>query len=559
MSINLLKKFSAATLCIFLIISGVLMCSAAEQRYTISELDDMTIYLPDDMTAATRSSKDTDKYFSVFGLDYDATMKNFKDGDIYLQGMDNLSAVTVTVTMTKTEESQGIENYNLLQADKLSEITNNFLSQNEYSACTPGQADNIIWLNFNTNVNNNGTLIKAYQANTVYNGMSINITLQRNAGNVTAQDYAVFSNIVSSVSFLKTNTSFSPALFIIIGAAVVLIILIILIAVFSKKAKRRGKRNKNDKIVRELADKYNLNSKSKFNNASDNRQNNRNTAEEDEYSEEEFTDVNKNFSDSNLYEPDIYENDEVKIYTGKKNTNVEVSEEELNDIIDSTRKFNDESTSIKPSDNAEIPAVKENTLKNDEDDNSHTESSPVYELDEFEDGDNSDSEDEDYNNDEELVRQEARRTKFYASDDFFEEAPKKTMGVISSREIRDAEDFDVINEVERRVNEVESDGADSGTNFAKTAKNIFGKIKSFGTHCKYFCINVSRMIKRKKAIKKRKKAEEERRERARMRAARERQQRRNMQNGLVQVHKRSESSVSRNTSSPRGQGITKRR
>ena len=78
-------------------------------------------------------------------------------------------------------------------------------------------------------------------------------------------------------------------------------------------------------------------------------------------------------------------------------------------------------------------------------------------------------------------------------------------------------------------------------------KKVGGGIKSFGVHCGYFCTNVSRMIKRKHAMKKRQKAEEERRERARQRAERQRAQRREMENGgLVQVHSRSESRTAQN-------------
>ena len=83
--------------------------------------------------------------------------------------------------------------------------------------------------------------------------------------------------------------------------------------------------------------------------------------------------------------------------------------------------------------------------------------------------------------------------------------------------------------------------------FVEAMKKVGGGIKSFGVHCGYFCTNVSRMIKRKHAMKKRQKAEEERRERARQRAERQRAQRREMENGgLVQVHSRSESRTAQN-------------
>ncbi|MEE3497628.1 MAG: hypothetical protein VZS12_00650, partial [Ruminococcus bromii] len=146
-----------------------------------------------------------------------------------------------------------------------------------------------------------------------------------------------------------------------------------------------------------------------------------------------------------------------------------------------------------------------------------------------------------YTHDEDLVRQDARRAKFKNGYDFFEEAPKKTMGVVSSKEIRDAEDYDVINEVEKRAAAVEKAGVNAGKFVLNTFKAIGSGIKSFGTHCGYFATNVSRMIKHKRAAKKRRQAEEECRRRAKMRAEKQREQRREMQNGgLVQVHKRTD-------------------
>ena len=169
-----------------------------------------------------------------------------------MQGMDSMSAVTVTVTMTKTDESKGIGNYNLLEADKLSQVSSNFLSQSEYTSCTPDTAGKIVWLNFDTNVTSNGLSIRAYQANTVYDGMSVSITLQRNSGNVTAEDYATFTEIVSSVSFIKESAIGSMIPYIIIGASIAVILLLIILIIVVKHAKKRRKRTRMIKFLRSL-------------------------------------------------------------------------------------------------------------------------------------------------------------------------------------------------------------------------------------------------------------------------------------------------------------------
>ena len=72
---NVLKKSAVAALAVILCVLSVFVCSAADNSYVISEINDMKISLPDNITTVTRSSKADDKYFSVFGLDYDTTMK----------------------------------------------------------------------------------------------------------------------------------------------------------------------------------------------------------------------------------------------------------------------------------------------------------------------------------------------------------------------------------------------------------------------------------------------------------------------------------------------------
>ena len=94
------KRAVTLAICAVTVFCGIFACSGATKDYEIPQIDDMTLSMPDGMSAVTRDSKSTDKYFSVFGLDYDTTMKTFQNGNIYLQGMDNMSSVILTVTMT---------------------------------------------------------------------------------------------------------------------------------------------------------------------------------------------------------------------------------------------------------------------------------------------------------------------------------------------------------------------------------------------------------------------------------------------------------------------------
>ena len=567
MKVTKVKKITAVLCALICAIGSTFICSAASQRYTINEIDDMVIYLPDDMTAITRSSQNTDRYFSVFGLNYDTTMQNFKNGDIYLQGMDSMSSVTVTVTMTKTADSNSIGNYNLLEADKLSQVSSNFLSQSEYTSCTPDMSGKIVWLNFDTNVTSNGLSIRAYQANTVYDGMSVSITLQRNSGNVTPEDYAAFTEIVSSVNFQRESSIGSMIPYIIIGASIFVILLIIILLIVVKHVKKRRKKNRNDRILEELAEKH----ISKRRNNPVKEQTEYSVYEDEKFEEDEYK-IDKTEIDSEDFFKGVEQsdNEDVKIY---KSSERKIDDSEIEEILNFKRMSDKKAAAESEESLAEVVYSNANHADNEDKTETKTETeienteeiaesetaeeapaedvkdktNMVSELEDGLFGEADENDEEDYNNDEELIRQEAKRVKFKDSDDFFEEAPKKTMGVISSKEIRDAEDFDVINEVEERVKEVEKPSQNAGKSFVEAMKKVGGGIKSFGVHCGYFCTNVSRMIKRKHAMKKRQKAEAERRERARQRAERQRAQRREMENGgLVRVHSRSESRPAQN-------------
>lgn len=528
MTANRVKKITAVLCALICVISSVFVCSAATQRYTISEIDDMVIYLPDDISAITRSSKESDRYFSVFGLNYDSTMQNFKNGDIYLQGMDSLSAVTVTVTMTETSESKGIGNYNLLDDKHLGEISSNFLSQSEYTECTADSAGQIVWLYFNTNVKSNGLSIKAYQANTVYDGMSVSVTLQRNTGNVTAEDYQTFTEIVSSVNFMSDGFAGGTVVYIIIGISVAVIVLMILLAVLVKRAKKRRKKEKNNRIIEELAGKYN-------NKGSHGIVQDEDYSEDDDGSSYEFEDA------------PVSERINTEIESDEHNMTKSADDSEIEEILNYRRMIDLKKAEDAKTSKAEVVYSNEkyadeqtdDELPEENKDNEKQKPDKIEELENTLFGEADETDEEDFNNDEELIRIEAKRVKFNDSDDFFEEAPKKAKGVISSKDILDAEDFDVIEEVEEKAKNVERQPKESGKKFIEAVGGFFAGVKSFGVHCGYFCINISRMIKRKRAMKKRQKAEQERRERARRRAERQKAQRRELNdNGIVRVHHR---------------------
>lgn len=642
---SILKRLTALAVCTATVLCGVFACSGATKDYEIPQIDDMTLSMPDGMSAVTRNSKSSDRYFSVFGLDYDTTMKTFENGNIYLQGMDNMSSVILTVTMTKNESSENVGNYAQLSSSELTNIRNNFLNSEEYKSCTPDQQEKVTWLVFDASAQSSNGDVKTFVANTVYDGMNINITMQRTEGDVTTVDYDTFSKIVSSVKFSDLPFSKGIIPYIIIGGGVLILILIILIIIFAVRIRKHKKAKKNNAILEELATKYKIGEKDTdydIDNFDDEPEKSekpekpeKRSKRKQRYAEEEA----ESEVQGRRYAPEpIIENMEEPEEITSHYSNIgydtdDAKEREIDDIINSAKAYKSElereayknnygyeenstedekkkePTAADTSkteneeiekDNAETPEEYEDissssgpTLVIPEPEHDLFETSEPDDIDREDDADAEEAEEvseekhpiekkvDEYANlifgsdepeenteeevdDEELVRAKAKKNKFDTGYDFFEEAPKKSMGVIKSTDLRDAEDFDVIGEVEKKAETVkkkaleeeqnkENEGetadkksagevlANVGAGVGNALKGFAGGVKNFGIHCGYFCKNVSRMIKHKRAVAKRKKAEEERRERERQKAQRAKMRAERGDNGgLVQVHSRTD-------------------
>ena len=257
MSGKVLHRITAVGACALIAAGSCATAFAFGKSYYLPEVSEMTISIPGELNAITRDAKEGDSYFTTFRQDYAATMKDFETNHIYLQGMDSNASLTVTVTMTETAESQSFGNYNLLATEKLSEIAKSFLSDSSYTACrvdTSGR--DISWIQFDTNINNGKGLL----ANTVVDGKSVNVSMHRNGGDVTAEDTAAFKEMVSGVRFGNRNFFEQYGMMILVAIAAILVVavitMIIIRVVRSRREERPSAQDENEKILEELAGKY---------------------------------------------------------------------------------------------------------------------------------------------------------------------------------------------------------------------------------------------------------------------------------------------------------------
>ncbi len=647
MSIRLIRRLIAAGLCILICAASFMTVFADSEPITIAECDNLQITLPDNMSAVTRSTESSDRYFTRHNLTYQEVQEMFSRTDTYMQAMDNDNVITLTLSYSDTDSND----FNKFSNAELAEVAHNFIGESgsdvEYKNSTQDEAGKeIIWLYFEISVRDtvDNTAKKQYQATTVYNGKNITLTILRNAGDAEASDYTMLESISKTVKFpAKEKPSDNKMMMLIVigaGAAAIIILLIIII-VTVKKSKRRKAKSRNDKILEELADKYQSRPGKVQNSAKSERtelaedyyQKTEDTPKEKQipveskktysesynegyadsydddmpkrkYSDEDIarllgdleddenfndtlpeteadSDENAEVRDSVIQKADVisefFDDEEDAALTAAEKTAASAytepgeeesaetepvnddspAEEELVDIScsDIPREENDiESPVDEQQENPDETDAEEQSEIPDETDaeeqfeipeetDSDEENREEIPDDEEADSDESksdsseeaDEEFEELLSDEVLVREESKQERFKSSNDFFEEAPRRIFGVISSKQIEEAEEYDVIGEEEQRAVEIEKEPPK-----AKERNSFGASVKSFFTHCGYFATNVKREIKRKRAKSKRKKAEEERRRRQMERRQQERavRERRRDSNGLVQVRSR---------------------
>ena len=617
MSIKFIRRLTAAGLCVLMCAASFLTAFADSEPVTIAECDNLQLTLPDNMSAVTRSSESSDRYFSRHNLTYQEVQEMFSKTDTYMQAMDNDNVITLTLTYSDTD----INDFNKFSNAELAEVAHNFITESgtdvKYKNSTQDEAGkDMVWLYFETSVhdNNANTDKKQYQATTVYNGKNVTLTILRNEGDAEASDYSTLESVAKTVKFPAKE---KPAdkkmlMLIVIGAGTaIIIILLIIIIVTVKKSKRRKAKARNDKILEELADKYQTRpNKPQPAVKQESAQSKQEYSDNDEYQDiekpvpsESIQSFSKSFDeayddddiarllgdleddenfidtlpeteadsdgDAEVRDSVIQKNDVIsEFFEDEEDASINAAEEAVSaytEPVDEVPGETEEETNTPTAEEApdtseeeteEEPAeessVDEQTEISDEADSEPEETPGDEEADaeevseeNFSDNQESDAEsgseeeaDEEFDellNDEVLVREESRQERFKNSNDFFEEAPRRIFGVISSKQIADAEEYDVIGEEEQRAVEIEKEQPK-----AKERKSVGASVKSFFTHCGYFATNVKREIKRKRAKSKRKKAEEERRRRQMERRQQERavKERRRDSNGLVQVRSR---------------------
>ncbi len=199
---NVFTSLFALVVCIMLLMCSVVCASALDDKYTIDELG-LSIKLPKEYSVITRTTQKGDEAFKTLKLDYDETMTAFSAANIYLQATSDDSVLKITLTKTADKNSEAINNYSELKSSERKQVLEAFLADDAYTNGVEIKHNGNIYFDLSFSQQTQSGVIYGYQCHSVINGMNINLTLQKSAEELTADEIKVVTSIANSIHFKK--------------------------------------------------------------------------------------------------------------------------------------------------------------------------------------------------------------------------------------------------------------------------------------------------------------------------------------------------------------------
>ncbi len=204
------KSFLSFLVCLAMIFSCSVSVFALDDKYTIDELN-MSIKIPKEYTVITRTLERDDEAFSELSLDYDETMTAFSAAHIYLQAISDDDVLKITLTKTADENSKAIYNYSELSKSERNTVLEAFLNSGNYTSGVEIKHNGNIYFDLALTQKTQGAQIYCYQCHTVINGMNINLTLQKDAEELTADEIRVITDMANTISFDIVKNGSGPS------------------------------------------------------------------------------------------------------------------------------------------------------------------------------------------------------------------------------------------------------------------------------------------------------------------------------------------------------------
>lgn len=196
------RNIFSLMICIVLLLCSIFSVGAIDDKYDINELG-LSIKLPREYSVITRTTPQDDEVFSKLSLDYNETMTAFTAAHIYLQGVSEDQILKITLTGTSDKNSEAINNYSDLSSSERKKVTEAFLSDQMYTSGTEVKHNGNVFIDLRFARKTPVGTIYGYQCHTVVNGMNVNLTMQKDNEDLTADEIKVITNIANSIKFNK--------------------------------------------------------------------------------------------------------------------------------------------------------------------------------------------------------------------------------------------------------------------------------------------------------------------------------------------------------------------
>lgn len=207
------KIFSALVsvfMCVVLLFGLSISAFALDDKYTIDELD-MSIKIPKEYTVITRDTERENEAFSTLSLDYDETMTAFSAANIYMQAVSEDALLKVTLTSISDDNSKAINNYSDLSLTERQQVLDAFMLSGSYTSGKEIKHNGVIFFDMALTQQTEDSAIYCYQCHTVVNGLNINLTLQKDEEELTADEIKIVTNMANTIKFDKIKRTTGPS------------------------------------------------------------------------------------------------------------------------------------------------------------------------------------------------------------------------------------------------------------------------------------------------------------------------------------------------------------
>ncbi len=205
-----LSAILSVVLCVVIILCCGVSASALDDKYTIDELG-LSIKIPKKYFVVTRTLERDDEVFSQLKLDYDETMTAFSAADIYLQAISDDGLLKITLTEISDENSKAVNNYSELSEIERKQVLESFMNSGSYTSGVELKHNGNIYFDMAFSTPVKDSVIYCYQCHTVINGMNINLTLQKNEEEMTADEIKIVTDMANTISFDKITLNKGPS------------------------------------------------------------------------------------------------------------------------------------------------------------------------------------------------------------------------------------------------------------------------------------------------------------------------------------------------------------